>query len=87
MTLRRSSKLTATIVVTALVLLWSYGCSCGMLDAMIQGGRMPARFYQAAELYRGPEIAMMNSWPVFGDLIKLGDYFGYDMADGPETTR
>jgi hypothetical protein len=83
---RRLRRITAIILFAPFAILLSYGFVCGVVDAELQDGRLPAMFHRVAEIQRVPAIAAAGI-PVIGEIIKAGDYFGYDFAGGPETTR
>lgn len=63
-----------------------YGFLSGMVDATLENGLVPAHLHRAAELYCAPATAASYA-PVIGVVVKASNYFGYDFAGGPETTR
>jgi len=67
-------------------LLLGYGFVCGIVDATLEEGWLPAPFRWVAEVYRAPAVAAA-SIAFIGKSIEVGNYFGYDFAGGPETTR
>jgi hypothetical protein len=66
--------------------LLGYGFLSGLVDAALGNGLVPAHLRRAAEIYSAPASAI-SYVPIIGTVMKLSNYFGYDFAGGPETTR
>ena len=83
---RQRIRLALYVAATPFLLLIGYGFLSGMVDAALENSLIPAHLHRAAELYCEPATAASYA-PVIGIVVKASNYFGYDFAGGPETTR
>lgn len=83
---RQVAKRAALAVTTPFLILVGYGFLSGMMDAALQSGGVPRFFQSTAELYCVPS-STLSRVPMLGELFKASNFFGYNFAGGPETTR
>ena len=78
---------TSFAVLTALTVLWlNYFFCVGVVEAASLGGRMPGCLRPIAKFYSVPGMLAVNL-PVVQIPAQFAIDLGYNLADGPETTR
>ena len=80
-----SGALSALFILLAVMAMSSLFC-VGVIQAASLDGRMPSWLHPYAEAYSRPAHFAANL-PVVQIPARLGINFGYDFADGPDTTR
>ena len=84
--LRRRIQMTTFIVAMPFLLLLGYGFVTGMTDAALRNGWVPRNLHPVTEFYCSTAFALADM-PLIGNFVRAGNFFGYDFAGGPETTR